>query len=441
MEKISIKTLISFLLLFFILGGCSPNNIQVNDQSVTSEVPNNGEEAFDENVTQDIVSILDYNLTGTNFRIMLLGSDEQPYQDAFRSIHRGVEDAISFFNEAGGVFGANIILDVQSIDLADEDYIIQLLEIMFAEDPHIVLMAIPVDEKLYEKLNAQSIPVLYFGVGGVRLPEKSAGRDNLFWLTPLPDEQMAFVFELLRDNWKKISPSPAFPEMIGAYLTWEGRLGSTAYTDELDAYFSDRAFQLAVQDTFAVSPNASVTNALINSLTSNVGVIYTDTFSFGPATIANDLTSLGIKDFFVLSGSVWCCDNLDSYLYAPPFEGDIYVTRSIVWWSEESNPAIDLAKDIAAYNKRQDRDLSFGYLLGLGVVDIITEVLKLTVKEEKSGDFRAKSVYPMGGLFEVDYTNRNRSPNHLRLWHYDHQNGWQVIGEIEKVPALESAGD
>ncbi len=437
---------INVLMAIFILAGCVSNQPINETQNAPINPAENSPESS-ENNNQNLVDDDEYDLAGSIFHILLVGSEDPPFGDEFHSIQSGVEDAIEYFNHQGGVFGADLNLEVENVQLEGDNLDELVVSSLVGSDAHIAFLAIPVSEELYKKLNGQSVPVLYFGLGGVRVEHATAGRDNLFWLTPMPDEQMAFMFESLRENWEEITPAPEIPEMIGAYFTWEGDFGNRAYTKELESYFSHRAFNLIGTNEFELSPNSNVSNALIAGLTNNVGLIYTDTFAFGPAVIANDLLSLGMQDFFVLAGSTWCCDSMENYLYAPPFNGSMYVLRSTAWWPEDSNPGIVRAKEIASFGNRSEGELDFGYLLGVSAVDIAEEVFARTVLEEQKGDIKASNVYTqisnladyqvLDGLFEIDYSDRNRFPDLMQLWQYDSQKGWQALTDMELIPNLE----
>ncbi|MCB2180049.1 ABC transporter substrate-binding protein [bacterium] len=446
MKRLSIGFIL--ILLAFSFSGCANEQADTENPVVTMLVDDIGSPDPSEEPGVEIVEDPDYpvNLSGETYTLLLIGSDEIPLDGPFQSVQVGVRDAVAYLNRQDGVFGAEIELIVRSVAISDEQAEDQILDLVFEVAPQFVLLAVPVTETLHEKLNGQSVPVLYYGVGGERLPQVASGRDNLFWLTPYPDEQMAFVFEALRSNWKSISPASTYPELIGAYLTWEEAYGGQAFSAELERYFIDRGFQIAVQKPFSVSPNTNVTNAILASLSSSVGVIYTDTFSFGPTVIANDIASLGMADFFLLAGSVWGADGFDvAYLWESSFVGKWYVPRYMVWWDDTENPAIKLAHRIGNYSGRASDELDFGYLLGIGSVDIATHVIRTAVRETNRGDLSGREVYlhlsklknysVLDGLFTVDYTNSNRAPDMLQLWCYS-DGDWTAVGEMEKVPDL-----
>lgn len=415
--------------------------VNANENAVQ---PEEDEEENDSALEEDFVFPID--LSGETYKLLLIGSDEIPLNEPFHSITAGVQDAVSYLNGHQGINGAKIDLLVRSVDTTVEQLEEQILELLLEEDPLFAFLSVPVSENLYEKLNGQSVPVLYFGVGGKRITPSSSGRDNLFWLTPYPDEQMAFVFENLRSDWKSVSPATSYLEMIGAYLSWEGEYGEMAISPLLERYFEERAFQITVKDTFEVSANANLSNAILASLTSSVGVIYTDTYSFGTAVIANDVTSLGMVDFFVYAGSVWGSDGLtEDYLLATPFAGELFVPLSVVWWEEEDDPSIEIAGLIAEFSHRDPEEQDFGYLLGLGSVDIAAHVIETAARETGDGDLPGREIYlylnslknysVLDGLFEVDFTGRNRAPQMLQLWQYE--NGvWKAVSEMEEVPDL-----
>ena len=106
-----------------------------------------------------------------------------------------------------------------------------------------------------------------------------------------------------------------------------------------------------------MSANTSTVNFLLQCITYGITVVYTDTFAFGPAVLQNDIHSLGLKDFFVVGGSIWAYDQVHAqYLLSPGEAENLVLPLPVTWWSETDAPSIGRAKQIAGQAGRTGID-------------------------------------------------------------------------------------
>ena len=388
------------------------------------------------------------DLRGQTFDIYFIGGVSDTYIDLTKSIELGLEDGFAFLNAHGGVYGAQIELHFIGV-LDYEEELEQAYKDLVDLDPFLILLAVPVSQEFYELLNEEEIPVLFYGIGTPRLDVLEVDEDYLFWLTPFPDEQMVFIFNEIWMNWKDVRPPGNFNEMDIGYLSWEGDdFKNISLSPESQAYLQRHNYALVVEEWLPVSVNSSATNFLLESVHEGVTVIYTDTYTFGPAVLMNDLNSLGLSDFFVVAGNQWMLGgHVDQYLRFEERIGSLYMPLSIAWWSETENPAIVKAEQILAASGRTEAKQDFGYLLSLGVVDIIDNLLNMSVEEIESSAVKAEDIMEnlsdfdyevMDGLFSVDYRFGNRSVDQIRLWQYAMQEElMDSIGELSTVPDLQ----
>ena len=381
------------------------------------------------------------------YKIILIGVEDPPYASITESIRSSAEAAIESVNVNAASNGFKIDLIYAAVTNNAEDIRETFLARAKKYQPLLVLMAAPVDGELHEAINGLRIPVLYLGLGASRLDAQDVGEDYLFWLTPLPDEQFAFFLDQTWRYWEDIRPPGNLNEFKIGYLTWAEQPNKLALTQGLDAFKKLNQFDFIYEGTVSNTPNASVTNFLLQCITFGITVIYTDTFNYGPMVLLNDLYSLGLNDFFVIGGSAWSYDlrSLKSLL-APNMAETFYVPLPVQWWSAEDDPAIRLANQILEGAGLSEQDKNLAILMALGAVDIAAHVI--VEGEKKTGDamLTTRDVYfqlerldgyeVLDGLFEIDYTKGNRSPKNLRLWAVDIDQLWQPIGEVGTVPDL-----
>jgi hypothetical protein len=392
------------------------------------------------------------DLSGISYPILLIGTNEEPFSAMTNSILIAVKDAISYSNSQGGVFGAAIELHYvvagNSEDLLEETF----LESIKKVDPLVVFMAAPVSEELYDEIQRARIPVLYFGIGAHNLQKRDHGKDYLFWLTPLPDEQYAFFLEQTWKNWQAIRPPGIMNEFRIGYLTWEEPPNQLAITPGLDDYYQQNNFYFLLESSMRKSANASITNFLLQAITSGINVIYTDTINFGPMVMLNDIHSLGLKDFFVVGGSCWSYDTESvQYLAAPEMAETYYLPLPTTWWTEEDQPAIILANQIRNKVGGSASKKNLAYLMTLGAVDITSYIIRQEITNANEGELLASDLYDqlsnltnyfvLEGLYEIDYTNGNRSPKILRLWAIEPDHSWNPVDAPGSVPHLSNSSD
>jgi len=195
------------------------------------------------------------------------------------------------------------------------------------------------------------------------------------------------------------------------------------------------------------SPHASTTNFILQCIPAGISVLYTDTISYGPMVLLNDIHSLGLNDFFVVSGSVWAYESGNmKYLIAPENVEKFYLPLPSKWWDEVDDPAIQTARQILVHAGRSESDPNLAYLLGLGAMDMIDHVVQEALRDQGGGVISVSDVYSqlaglkdypvLGGLFVADYAGGKRSPVMLRLWAVSAGSGWNPIGSFERIPEL-----
>jgi hypothetical protein len=386
------------------------------------------------------------DLRGEEIDIYLIGADSEIFSDITESISNGLQDGFAYVNSKGGVFGAEIIYHFIRVSDFNEEMQNVYKDLLREEKPFLILLAAPVSQDFYDLINKNEVPVIHFGIGTSRLGDPEESENYLFWLTPLPDQQMAFVLHEIWKNWSEIRPHGTFNEVKVGYITWQEQYNYLTLTPQTRVFIQRNNYTLEFEAEIPISANTSVTNFLLDAVSSGVTVLYTDTITYGPAVLWNDIHSLGLSDFFVVSGTQWVMgDHVLEYIREPLDSDQIFFPMSTAWWMETDNPAIDRAIAISSSARRDQEELNIGYLLSLGAVDIVVHVLDEIIKENGTGDVSEKDVMHqlsqldyvvMDGLFTVDYTGGNRSVKEVRLWSYSLGEGMVPFGSVRQVPLL-----
>jgi len=194
--------------------------------------------------------------------------------------------------------------------------------------------------------------------------------------------------------------------------------------------------------------STSPTTAIFNAQTAGATIIYTNTHSFGPAGLLNDLNNLAIRSFFIVGGNSWGLDaETFTYLADPGFADGFYAPSWYAWWSDSGNPGIQFAEEIFTVSGRTEEEKSAGLLLGMGFLDLAVEAIEQTILEEGYENLTGENVfkflsqlanYPvMGGLFSIDFSDGQRSPLMLQMRQVQGDTGNIVtVEEFKPIPEL-----
>lgn len=437
-----------FIGLLIVLGitfsGCQSSNSQSSNGALTetAEAPRDSQKD-----PEDATSEPGLDLRGTQYAWLVVTHDAVEYQSLNLSIVEGIADGIEWLNSEGRAFGAEIELTHVNIDPESGDLIDQVLTAIDETDPVLLLMAAPINEALYYELSQEDLPILYFGFGSALNDLTAQVGENIFWLVPPHDQQFAFFVSEVWKEWNRLRPSGNFNEVRSGYLASDPTFPIFQSNPGLDEFLRQNSFDVVLRESIPASSNASVTNFLVNSISAGVTVLYADTFSPATAVLVNDLNALAVSEFFVVGGGTWSIDPgiEDFLLESGPVDGYLMVLPT-AWWSDQENPAIQLARSIRAENRRGAPELDAGYLIALGAADLGAEALGAAIERAGGPRISGEDVLEqmavienydvLGGLYTLDYSAGKRTPTFLRLWQIQSNGDFAPVGSGGEVPDL-----
>jgi ABC-type branched-subunit amino acid transport system substrate-binding protein len=302
-------------------------------------------------------------------------------------------------------------------------------------------------EALYELAAEEGMPVLDVS-GSVPFVERLEGEDYTFSLGVPHPEQFVFFIDFLLANWEEVRPVGAGEEINIAYISWSDEFGQAGLVDVVRDYAEEKGVAIVLEAVYNPSSAEDTVNQLLDARKYNANVIYTNTYSHGPAIMLNDLRLIGLADEFIMAGPSQAMDSFTyGYLEMPDTFNGFYAPFAFNWWSDSGNPAIQQALMDWEANQRSVAEKAQGYLLGHAGVDIARAVIEGAVMEvgyaELSGDAvyqalsRLSDFQVMDGLMIVDFSGGQRTLPALQIRRVTDFMVFEVVEDFAEVKELE----
>jgi hypothetical protein len=175
-----------------------------------------------------------------------------PADEYVFSLLTAAQDMATAINESGGVFGAELRLELRESALDAESTIAAYEEIK-ETDPVLIVVYEPGQQAVLDGLAAEDrIPI--FGAG----PDAQAlyGMDDgyVFTLAPLYADQFGRFLDFVVSNWSEIKPPQAEDFVRVAYLGWDTPLGQAGYSPEIIAYAEELEVEIVTTELYPYSP-------------------------------------------------------------------------------------------------------------------------------------------------------------------------------------------
>ncbi len=365
------------------------------------------------------------DLTGETITLYHFGDLSGPYAAITAPLIHGAEDAVAAINEAGGIYGAQLVIEFAdtggSIDEAvaaydrftsgDEK---PLLMITYGSGEVEALASRFAEDKIVNITAGLSARGFYIDSG------------YTFGLGPIYPDQFGLVMQFLQENWDTYKPEGAGDEIKLAYLSWPTAFGQGALTPESRAFVEELGIEIVHEETYDLSPTADTTTAILNAQAAGANVIWTNTLAFGVAQILNDLHSLGLRDQFVVAADNWAMDLATYAFLADPAYGVGLITAfPYLWWTDADNPGIQYAQQLFEANNRPDAEHNVGYLLLVAGVDMAAKAIKHAIDTVGYENLSGEAIHdalidmspfqPLDGVLRVDYSGGSRSPHEAQI--------------------------
>jgi ABC-type branched-subunit amino acid transport system substrate-binding protein len=317
-------------------------------------------------------------MAGQTVQIIHFGDLSGPFAFITQPLLKGVEDALKFFNEHGGVCGAMMeqVYDDTKGDPASTQSIYDRFSTQDPKPNLLLLYASSDAEALRARVEEDQIPVI-ISAGSVPglYGEDGMTPGWIFATNPLYGDQLGSMCDYFAAN------PDQFPNPSIGYISWEGAFGRAADTPEVWSYCESKGVAHAGSEFFlptATDISTSVQNLVDNGAT----ILYTNSLATGPALVAKTIVDLGLQNDVRLAGVNWALDTSVGLLGQATFNPDTGLpsTNGLIgsmpfyWWTERSQPGIALINEQADAAQRPPTDRNIAYLLGWTSADLYIEI-------------------------------------------------------------------
>ena len=366
------------------------------------------------------------NLEGETITFYHFGDLSGAFAAITSPLIHGFEDGVAALNEAGGIRGA--MVDVKFSDTAGSvDEAVAAYDRFTGEDDNILIIFMygsAETEALASRFVEDGITGLSAGLSAVGFYGPDSG--NIFGVAPIYPDQFGLFLDWLTANWAGVKPADAGDDIKLAYISWPTAYGQGALTPESRAYAESLGVEIVAEELIDVAPTADATTAILNAQAAGANVIYNNSLAFGPASILNGLSALGVRDQFLFGANNWAMD-LATYAFVqdPALTVGMISPFPYLWWNDADHPGIQFAESVFAANEREPGEHNVGYLLSLAMTDIARTAVERAIDEVGFDALTGMDVHQamietgafeaLDGVLRLDYSGDNRSPHSVQI--------------------------
>jgi branched-chain amino acid transport system substrate-binding protein len=362
------------------------------------------------------------NLEGETITFYHFGDLSGPLAGITAPLIHGFEDAVAAINEQGGIRGATIELEFRDTG-GSVDEAVAAYDAFTSTDDNVLVMftyGSGDGEALASRFTEDQIPNLAAGLSSVAFYGPESG--YTFGYAPIYPDQFGLFLDWLTANWADVKPASAGDEVKLAYISWPTAYGQAAITPESTAYAESLGVEIVANEIIEVSPTADTTTAILNAQAAGANVIYTNSLAFGPASILNGLSALGLRDEFFVGANNWAMDLATyAFLSDPSLAYGLTAPFPYLWWTDTDNAGIQYAEELFAKNERPASEHGVGYLLTVAGVDIAVRAIERAIDTVGFDNLTGQAVYEallelgefdvLDGVMRADYGDNSRSPH------------------------------
>jgi branched-chain amino acid transport system substrate-binding protein len=337
-----------------------------------------------------------------------------------------LNDGITDLNAAGGICGAEVVLDLVDTQYEAEQEI-ATYQIRRELDPKPLSIATygsSASIALHEMVIEDKIPNL---AAGLNAEAFYIPRDGYtVGVAPIYSDQFAGFLKWLSDNWDEVKPEGAGDEIVVGVIGWEGPFGAGATTPEALAYAESIGVTVLDLETFAISAEADVVTPLQSLAVQGANVIYVQSLGFGPAQVIGTLHALEMWDSVLVGGCNWAInqDVVNILGESAPAMVGFYGVFPWLWWNDTDVPGVQQALAAFEAGGYPETDKGVSYLTSYAGMfawaDIIKEAVNTYGYENLSGETFMKAFQDLGtvpalGIFTYDVRGETRSPREAQI--------------------------
>lgn len=342
------------------------------------------------------------------------------------SFVNALNDAVAEVNAAGGVCGAEVVLDLVDTQYEAEQEI-ATYQIRREADPKplsiatygsaatIALHEMVIEDKITNFAAGLNAEAFYIPRNGYTVG-----------VAPIYSDQFAGFLKWLSENWDEVKPEGAGDEIVVGVIGWEGPFGAGATTPEALAYAESLGVTVLELETFPISAEADVVTPLQSLSVQGANVIYIQSLGFGPAQVIGTLHALEMWDKVLVGGCNWAInqDVVNILGESAPAMVGFYGVFPWLWWNDTDEPGVQQALAAFEAGGYPKADMGVSYLTSYAGVfawaDIIRQAVNTYGYENLTGETFMKAFQDLGtvpalGIFTYDVRGETRAPREAQI--------------------------
>ncbi len=303
------------------------------------------------------------NLEGQTIRIYYFCATTGPSDSAKQSQIAAIMDSADYINERGGIFGAQLEIELVEARGNSEAVVSAYERVMqLDENPYLFMLCErEIELALSPLLSEDEMPAIGTGQAGIQAYASGA---TLFSPNPIPEAHFAFWMEEIQENWASIRPEGADEEIRLALFTSPELLPDPLFYLEN----SDEPIEVVWQREMDLDEAGNIFDFIYDIRDANANAIYMHVDGSIAAEFMNALKALGLRERFLVVGPSNAFESaFESELLRPDYAAGIFISSAYTWWGSGD---LAIAEDIFQSSGRDQGFKNGSYLSALQGLDM-----------------------------------------------------------------------
>ena len=338
----------------------------------------------------------------------------------------GLNDGIADLNAAGGICGAEVVLDLADTQYEAEQEIAVYQIRREADPPPMFIMTYGSAATIALAPLVNEDHIVNFTAG---LNAEAAYIPPDGWtvnVASIYSDQFAGFIQFLTESWDDIKPEGAGDEIVVGVIGWDHPFGAGATTPEALAYAESVGVTVLDLEVHPITADADLATPVMSLVAQGANVIYYQGLGPWVAMLIGTIHAIGMWDSLVVGGCNWSM-NQDILVIlgdsAPAMIG-YYGVMSYLYWNDTDNPGVQ--KALAAFEaggySPADKGVSYltSYAGIFGYAEIVEHAIDMVGFENLDGDAFFDALKDLGyvntlGVIGLEVRDGYRAPREAQI--------------------------
>lgn len=337
-----------------------------------------------------------------------------------------LNDAIAEINAAGGICGAEVVLELNDTQYDAEQEVAIYQQVRESDPPPISIATYSstASKVLSPFVNEDKITNF---AAGLNTEAAYVPRNGYtVGIAPIYTDQFAGFLKFLNDNWGDIKPEGAGDDIVVGVIGWDHPFGEGATTAETLAYAESLGITVLDLEKHPMTADADVITPLQSLAAQGANVIYYQGLGPWTAAVIGSLHGLELWNSMVVGGVNWSfnTDVLAILGESAPAMIGYYGVFPWLWWNDTDNPGVQKALAAFEAGGYPETDRGISYLMSYAGVyawaDIAEHAIDMVGFENLNGETFMEAFQDLGivsalDIYHFDVRGENRAPNQAQI--------------------------